>query len=153
MNMNIVYPGARTPVERAFALSMTIKSFKGRRNVEVHLFRYAWDKAEEGSYPWERIIGAPIEPGLAADPTSSRRVVMEAFTEQERDQLVEYLKAQYGTRLSAITSLPLDFPVPMGLPALSDMTEGKDIGFVRFEKIPSYKLDFPLRGLYDLSQH
>lgn len=151
MDLNIAEPFAPLPVERAYALSMTIKSFKGRRDVEVHLFRPCWDPAEEAGYDWNALLGEPM-PG-SNDPESSRKVILESFTRAERDQIVSYLKAHYVSRLEAITSAPLDFPVPRGLPPLCSLTEGKSIGFIRFEKIPHYDLPVPLRGLYDLSQH
>ena len=37
--------------------------------------------------------------------------------------------------------------------ALSDLSEGKSIGFIHFERIPHFKLGIALRGFYDLSQH
>lgn len=153
MQIAIANPEAPLPVERAYALSMTIKSFKGRRNVEVHLFRHSWDPAEEAGLDWARLIGPPLEPGAPADPASSRRVVLESFTASERDRIVAFLTEQYATRLTSINSRPLEFPIPSGLPALSDMREGRAMGFVRFEKIPSYALTLPLRGFYDLDQH
>lgn len=36
---------------------------------------------------------------------------------------------------------------------LSQIQADKDIGFIEFTKIPSYSLDLPIKGLYDLSQH
>ncbi len=153
MDMNIVYPAKKPFLDRSFALSMTIKSFKGRRDVEVHLFRHAWDQSEEKSINWDAVIGESFEQDTGLPPESSRKIILESFTAEERDTIIEYLKDQYATRLSAITSLPLDLPVPAGLPSLSSMSESKSVGFIRFEKIPSYPLEYPLRGLYDLSQH
>jgi hypothetical protein len=153
MQIAIVNSEAGPPTPRAFALSMTIRSFKGRRDVEVHLFRHAWDPAEEAGHDWDRLIGPPLEAGGPADPATSRRVVLESFTAEERDRIVAFLMEQYATRLSAINSRPLDFPIPAGLPALSDMREGRAMGFVHFERIPSYTLGLPLRGFYDLDQH
>ncbi len=151
MDIRLVAPAAPLPLERAYALSMTIKSFKGRRDVEVHLFRHAWDPAEEGGCDWNALLGPTIEG--APDPESSRKVILEAFTLQERNQIVSYLKEHYASRLAAIDSAPLAFPVPRGLPPLCSLAEGKSIGFIRFEKIPHYDLPVALRGLYDLSQH
>lgn len=141
-----------SPCERCCAVSMIIKSFKGRRNVEVHLFRPAWDEQEENNYNWNTLIG-PQLPEAPCQPGSSRRVILESFTGQERDRIINYLKEQYATRLKTLRSQSLEFPVPDGLPALSDMTESKNIGLIRFERIPSYSLDLSLHGLYDLSQH
>jgi hypothetical protein len=167
MNINVETPSSPPPVERAFVVSVTIRSFKGRRDVEVHLFRPADASSgsaagpeasdneagpEASAYPWERLLGEPVEPGRD-DPEGSRKMVLESFTKDERDRLVEYLKDRYADRLEAIESRALDFPVPLGLAPLSSVPEGKSIGFIRFDAIPNYTLDFPVRGLYDLARH
>ena len=152
MQITVIEPPAPLPVDRAHALSMVIKSFKGRRDVDVHLFRYRWDPAEEAAYDWDALLGDPLEGGPASSE-QTRQVLLEAFTTDERDRLIAYLKDQYATRLASIASQPLDLPIPVGLPPLCSLSEGKDIGFIRFEKIPSYGLDIPLRGFYDLSRH
>lgn len=152
MEITVIEPPAQPPVDRAFALSMVIKSFKGRRDVEVHLFRPDWDPVEEAAYDWDALLGAPLEGGPASSE-QTRKVLLEAFTAEERDRIIDYLKDQYATRLASIAAVPLDLPVPVGLPPLCSLSEGKDIGFIRFEKIPSYSLDIPMRGFYDLSRH
>ncbi|MGE4552667.1 MAG: hypothetical protein AB7D57_06120 [Desulfovibrionaceae bacterium] len=152
MEFLVIDPVAPLPVDRAWTLAMTIMSFKGRRDVQVHLFRPAWDPAEEAALPWDELLGEPM-PGAPGDAASARRVVLESFTPAERDQVLAFLKTQYATRLSRLESRPLSFPVPVGLPALSDVTEGKNIGLIRFEKIPSCHLTVPLHGLYNLAQH
>ncbi len=152
MQINIHSPDIPLPGDRGYVITMSIKSFKGRREVEVHLFRSQWDDEEMDIYDWDVLIGKPL-PGSPGDKYSSRRVILESFTEDERDRIVDFLKKQYATRLESIEARTLDFPVPLGLPALSDMEAGKDIGFILFEKIPSYNLGIPLSGLFDLSQH
>ncbi|WP_285906171.1 hypothetical protein [Pseudodesulfovibrio pelocollis] len=149
MDIDIIPPQSPPPVAHAHTLSMVVKSFKGRRNVEVHLFRGRWSEADEASLPWSDLIDGPV-PGHGE---AARRLVMEAFTDAERDRVVDYLKAQYSTRLTAIRSMPLCFPVPAGLCGLSEAQPGKSVGFIDFEKIPSYRLDLPLRGYFDLSLH
>lgn len=149
MDITITAPTTKPPTRYANSLSMTIKSFKGRRDVEVHLFRGNWDEAAEAREDWQAII----ENSDAAPQDSSKSVILESFTDDERDHIVDYLKRQYSTRLSAIRSTPLSFPVPAGLCGLSHCQADKNIGFIEFDKIPSYPLDIPLKGLYDLSQH
>jgi len=148
MDIDITRAATTPPTPYANTLSMVIRSFKGRRDVEVHLFRSAWTPEDEQAQDWDTIITPQPAPD---DP--SRRVVMEAFSDAERDQLVNYLKEQYSTRLTAIRSVPLAFPVPTGMAGLSQAQPDKDLGFIEFTKIPSYPLDIPLRGLYDLSRH
>lgn len=152
MEIEIIAPTSPLPIDRAYALSMTIKSFKGRRDVDVHLFRHAWDPEEEEAIDWDKLLAAP---GMSEAPEAagSRRVVLEALTKDERDRVVAYLKEHYANRLSAVISGPIPFPVPVGLMALSDLSEGKSIGFIHFERIPHFNLGVPLRGFYDLSQH
>ncbi len=150
MDIDITTSDTPTPTRYAHTLSMVIKSFKGRRDVEVHLFRGSWTDADEQSENWSTLIAPSQKTEKTAD---SRRVVMESFSEAERDRIVSYLKEQYSTRLTAIRSRPLTFPIPAGMPGLSQLEAGKNVGFIEFEKIPSYSLDIPLKGLYDLSQH
>ena len=152
MDIMIIPPDAPLPIDRAYALSMTIKSFKGRRDVEVHLFRHVWDLEEEEAIDWDKLLAAQ-NMAEAEEAAGSRRVVLEAFTKEERDSIVAYLQEHYPTRLEAITSSAIPFPVPIGLMALSDVGEGKSIGFIHFERIPHFALPFAMRGLYDLSQH
>jgi hypothetical protein len=117
------------------------------------LFRPQWDPAEEKGVDWTKLLGGPADPSLPADPISTRKVIMESFTAGERDQLVLYLSEHYDARLTALWSAPLEFPAPLGLPALSDAAEDKSVGLIRFEKIPHFNLHFPVHALYDLSRH
>jgi len=149
MDITITQPNTSLPTEYAHSLSMTIKSFKGRRNVEVHLFRSSWEPSLENEMKWSDLITV----GDSAESEQSRKVIMESFSADERDRIINYLKEQYSTRLTAINSTPLTFPVPTGLSGLSQVSPDKSIGFIEFKKIPSYNLDLPLKGLYDLSQH
>ncbi|MDK2957805.1 MAG: hypothetical protein PWQ57_3303 [Desulfovibrionales bacterium] len=153
MEIEIYEAESPLPINRAYSVSIIIKSFKGRRDVEAHLFRPQWDSAEEKDVDWAKLLGSPMDPSLPADPLSTRKVIMESFTVEERDQLVLYLSEHYDDRLTALWSAPLEFPAPMGLPALSDVDEDKSIGFIRFEKIPHFHLPFPVHALYDLSRH
>lgn len=143
---------SQLPIDRAYALSMTIKSFKGRRDVEVHIFRSTWDPEEEEAMDWDKLL-AERGMGEAPEAAGSRHVILEALTAEERDAMVGYLKEHYASRLTAIDSAPIPFPVPVGLLALSDLSEGKTIGFIHFERIPHFNLGIALRGFYDLSQH
>ncbi|WP_419787744.1 hypothetical protein [Pseudodesulfovibrio sp.] len=148
MDIDITRATTTPPTPYANTLSMVIRSFKGRRNVEVHLFRASWSPEDEQAQDWDTLISPSPAPD---DP--SRRVVMEAFSDEERDHLINYLKEQYSTRLTALRSRPLAFPVPTGMAGLSQAQPDKDLGFIEFTRIPSYPLEIPLKGLYDLSRH
>jgi len=153
MDIDIVPASGKLPVDRAWTVAMVIKTFKGRKDVMVHLFRPTWDPTEEKNYDWSVLLGDPVAPDLPISLESSRRVLMESFTEKERDAVVEYLRTRYQDKVSEIHACSLNFPVPLGLTALSELTEGKDIGFIHFDKIHNYSLPFPVRGFFDLSQH
>lgn len=153
MEIDIVEGQEKMPVDRCWSVTVVIKSFKGRKDVEVHLFRPDWDYLEEETYDWNDILGDPMHPDMDADMGSGRKLVMESFTPEERDLIVGYFKERYEGKLSSIHACPIDFPVPLGIPALCDLTEGKDIGFILFDKIPNYTLPFVIRGFFDLSQH
>ena len=153
MHVHLLTPESPPPVERAFVLSMTIASFRGRREVEVHLFRAGWPENEAGDYPWDELLEqAPsTEPAGAED--QSRAVVLEAFTAQERDRILEFVQNVYADRVTSVMARPLSWPVPAGLIPLSSVHPGKTVGIIDFAKIPRYDLPIPLKGLYDLAQH
>lgn len=141
------------PIKRGYAVSMVIRSFKGRREVEVHLFRPDWGPEDEGEIIWDNVFGSPATLDAVPDENKDRKVVLESFTKEERDQVIDYLKEHYSSRLESIFATPMEFPVPSGLPPLSSISEGKDIGLIKFEKIPHFDLPFALRGLYNLGAH
>ncbi|BCS86981.1 hypothetical protein [Pseudodesulfovibrio sediminis] len=151
MDISIDTPHSPLPTDRAHTLSMVIKSFKGRRDVAVHLFRGQWGPSDE-NLDWATLIGPPLD-ATHTDPAGSRKIILESFTDVERDRIISYLKEQYSTRLTGIRSAVLTFPVPAGLTGLTQVEPGKARGFIEFEKIPSYPLDIPLKGFYDLNQH
>jgi hypothetical protein len=153
MKLNIITSQNELPVKKGYAISLIIKNLKGHKDVDVHLFLPEWDENEAKSYDWSKLLGDPIDRNAPVDPMSSRKVLLESFTIEERDIILDYMKERYATRLSAINSRPLDFPIPMGLIPLSEIPEDNDIGCIRFEEIPNYTLPFPVHGLYILSQH
>ena len=153
MRLNIITSQNELPVKKGYMISLIIKKLKGHKYVEVHLFLPEWDENEAKSYDWSKLLGDPIDRNAPADPVSSRKVLLESFTLEERDIILDYIKKRYVSRLSAINSRPLDFPIPMGLIPLSEIPEDDDIGCIRFEEIPNYTIPFPVHGLYILSQH
>ncbi|MBI9110176.1 hypothetical protein [Maridesulfovibrio ferrireducens] len=141
------------PIARGYAVSMIVRSFKGRRDVEVHLFRPEWSANEENEISWDNIFGPPAMLDAVPNAEKDRKIVMESFTLDERNQVIDYLKEHYSSRLDSINSNPMEFPIPSGLPALCSMDEGKDFGLIKFEKVPHFNLPFTLRGFYNLSAH
>jgi hypothetical protein len=153
MEIDVIQPHTPLPVARAWVLSMVVSSFKGRKNVEAHLFRWEYEPEPDESYDWSALLGEPIHPQAEVDPEKSKRVLFEAFTAEERDQVINFLKERYGSRLASLVAHPMDLPIPLGIPPLSDIPEGKTMGFIRFEMLPNYKLPFAFHGFYDLAQH
>ncbi len=141
------------PVDRGYAVSMVIKSFKGHADVEVHLFRPTWDDEEYGSYPWEELIGGAVSEDRPESPDNSKNVILETFSAEESRQLMEYLRKRYWEKLASIHCSVLDFPVPMDLTPLSGVQTTETIGRMDLDQIPNYPLDFPVKGIYDLSRH
>ncbi len=152
MEINIVPLSQNLPLERGYVVNMVIKSFKGRKDVEVHLYRSAWDPEEEAAYDWENILGKTPEQ-MSLEEQDAIKVIMESFDRFERDELVRYLKTRYAQKISAINSAPLPFPIPQGLIPLHLMPEDENHGRIRLEKVPNYTLDFSVHGYYDLSDH
>ncbi|WP_291321108.1 hypothetical protein [Desulfonatronospira sp.] len=152
MEINIAAPVQEPPLDRAYVVNMSIKSFKGRKDVEVHLFRGHWDQQELEAYNWSIILGKSLQE-MEAGERDAVRVIMEAFTRAERDRLVQYLQSRYSGRLTSINSAALPFPVPAGVVPLADMPEDENHGRIHLEKVPHYPLDFSVQGFYDLSAH
>ncbi len=154
MELNVIPVEGTPPVARIHVISVTIRTFKGRRNVQAHLFRLAAEaEAADGLAALRAVlglVGAPLEPGGPNTPgaddltgpeaeTDALRTVLEAFTEAERDAVVAYLSLQ--------------LPVPRGVVPFSALPEGKTMGVIRFDEVPRYPLPFAIRGFYDLAQH
>lgn len=141
------------PVDRGYAVSMVIRKFKGHADVEVHLFRPSWDEEDYGRYPWEELIGGAVSEDRAENPENSKDVILETFTADESQRLIDYLRHRYADRLACIRCTVLDFPVPLDLTPLSRIQVTGTVGRMDLDRIPNYSLDFPVKGIYDLSRH
>lgn len=141
------------PCPRGFVATISIRSFKGRRDVLVHLFRPVPAGQPEPDYDWDQLVHHDQDFTLSSGRGDTREVIRESFSRDELDSIVAYLAGRYADRLTSITTNALRFPLPAGLLPLRSMPEGKDMGRIRFEIVPGYPLPFPVHGLYDLSQH
>ncbi|HMB32151.1 MAG TPA: hypothetical protein VKN82_10030 [Desulfohalobiaceae bacterium] len=153
MDITITDTDQTPPVDRGYALSIVITTFRGHEDVEVHLFRPNWQEEELAVYDWQQILGDPIRKDREIDPTGSRKVLVETFNSSEKDIILEYLENRYASRLKSIKVSVIPFPIPMGLVPLSEIPQQKNIGLIRFDEIPNYPLNFPFHGIYDLSRH
>ncbi len=153
MAVKIIQTDQKLTLDRGYVISIVISNFKQHKDVEVHLFRAKWDPEEYAAYDWPDIIGNPIPQAKEIDPISARKVLLETFSEQEKDQIIQYLKERYKILLKEIRVSVLQLPIPLGLIGLSEIEPQGDIGIIEFEKVPNYPLDFPVHGIYNLKMH
>jgi hypothetical protein len=146
------------PLERIYIITLIMHTFKGRRNVEAHLFKAAPDPSELASLRDKDLVGKPCaEPGDSQLPHGTEddalQTVLEAFTAEEGNLLLDYLKKRYADQIERVTVCPLELPVPLGVVPLSAIPEGKTMGFIRFDAVRDYPLPFAVRAFYDLDAH
>ncbi|SDN96641.1 hypothetical protein [Desulfonauticus submarinus] len=149
MDIHIIEPDIALPTLRAFMVKMTLFSFKGRKGVEVHLYRSFWPKEEEKDFLWENILEDTDLPKPKLQ--DAKDIVLESFLPEERDMLIDYLKSRYESRIKEIISAPLEFPIPSGLVPLWKMPEDENFGRIYLDRAPNYSLPFKVRGFYDLN--
>ncbi|MDD4700894.1 MAG: hypothetical protein PHI96_01615 [Desulfovibrio sp.] len=146
------------PLDRFYIVAVTLGTFKGRRHVDVQVFR---PNAGDDELEPLRDLGlvAPADPSIppevlqGATEEAALRCILEAFTAEESRALADYLEQRYAEHIEKITVCPMDIPVPMGVAPLAGITEGKSTGFIRFDAVRDYPLSFPAHGFYDLDAH
>ena len=146
------------PLDRIYIIAATLNAFKGRRHVEVHIFRHGATDEELAALEGKKLVGPPdpaVPPQVLQGATekAALRCVLEAFTAEESQALVAYLEQRYAEHIEKIMVCPMDLPVPLGVSPLSGIPEGKSTGFIRFDAVPDYPLPFVARGFYDLAVH
>lgn len=146
------------PLDRFYIVAITLNTFKGRRHVDVQIFRP--NAADDELEPLRGLgLVAPADPSVPAEvlqgatEEAALRCILEAFTAEESRALADYLEQRYAEHIEKITVCPMDIPVPMGVAPLAGITEGKSTGFIRFETVRDYPLSFPAHGFYDLEAH
>jgi hypothetical protein len=141
--------------DRVYIITLTMHTFKGRRNVEAHLFRLCSDPAELASLRDKGLTGKPCaEEGMPhGTEDDALQTVLEAFTAEEGNVLLDYLNERYAEQILRVTVCPLELPVPLGVVPLSAIPEGKSMGFIRFDAVRDYPLPFAVRAFYDLDAH
>ena len=146
------------PLDRFYIVAITLNTFKGRRHVDVQVFR---PNAGDDELEPLRGLGlvAPADPSVppevlqGATEEAALRCILEAFTAEESRALADYLEQRYAEHIEKITVCPMDIPVPMGVAPLAGITEGTSTGFIRFDTVRGYPLSFPAHGFYDLEAH
>ncbi|WP_022655110.1 hypothetical protein [uncultured Desulfovibrio sp.] len=154
---SIVAPD-NAPLDRIYIVAATLNAFKGRRHVEVHIFRHGATDEELAALEGKKLVGPPdpaVPPQVLQGATeeAALRCVLEAFTAEESQALMAYLEQRYAEHIEKITVCPMDLPVPLGVAPLSGIPEGKSTGFISFDAVPDYPLPFVARGFYDLAVH
>ncbi len=158
MDCTVIAAPPYVELERIYIITATIKTFKGRRNVDVHLFRPDADPGEFEALSAMDIVEKPkFETPAEARTTEARedalRTALEAFTTDEGNKVLEYLDKRYGALLGPVMVCPLEMPIPLGVVPLSTIPENRSMGFIRFNEAPNYPLDFAVWGFYDLNAH
>lgn len=142
--------------DRIYVMAATLKAFKGRRHVEVHIFRHGATQAELDALRHKGLVGPAdpsMPPQLLAGATEERALacLLEAFTAGESEALAAWLETRYADQMERLTICPLELPVPLGVGPLGEIPEGGSTGFIRFDQARGYALPFAARGFYDLS--
>ena len=146
------------PLDRIYIVAATLNVFKGRRHVEVHIFRHGAADEELAALEGKNLVGPP-DPAVppqalqGATEEAALRCLLEAFTAEESQALAAYLEQRYAEHIEKITVCPLELPVPLGVAPLGGIPEGKSTGFIRFDAVPDYPLSFVARGFYHLDIH
>lgn len=152
MDISITPAPENSPLERVYVITATIKTFKGRRNVEAHLFRTGCDDNIE-PLRGLGLVGAPVDPAHPGEEDDALRCALEAFTAAERDGVIAYLTRRYGDSLACVSACPMELPIPQGVVPLSAIPEGKTMGFIRFDAVNGFDAPVGFRGFYDLAEH
>lgn len=144
-------------LERIYIITATIKTFKGRRDVQIHLFKTNPDISELDDLRKMKLIDTANNtnavPNIQEATEDALRSVLEAFTAQEGNLLLEFLDDKYKGQISKVLVCPLEIPIPLGVVPLSAIPAGKTMGFIHFDAIKDYSLPFPVWGFYDLDAH
>ena len=157
MEIQFIPAPAEPPVARIYIATAILGNFKGHRKVEAHLFRnYATDY-EYAEMKELGLVGAP-DPRMpkalleGATEEAAIKCILEAFTEQEARDIGDWLNEKYGEQIEKLMIYPMDLPVPLGIGPLNSIPEGKNSGFIRFDRAKDYPFPFELKAYYDLGE-
>lgn len=144
-------------LERIYIITATIKTFKGRRDVEIHLFKTNPDTSELKFLSNMKLVDVDNNTNAVSNikeaTDDALRSVLEAFTAKEGNLLLEFLDDKYNDQISKVLVCPLEIPIPMGIIPLSAIPQGKTMGFIHFDETKNYSLPFAVWGFYDLDAH
>lgn len=143
------------PIDRVYFASAVMNGFRGRDNIDLQLFRVGATEAELDALRGRELVGMadpqiPPQALAGASEDAALECMLEAFTEEEADQLAAYLQERYSDQFSSLAICPMDVPVPLGIGPLAKIPESGNSGFINFDLAPGYPLDFRFRGYFDL---
>ncbi len=154
MEYRIIAASPFMELDRAYLIQATLKSFKGRRDVIVYLFRTDTNTEELAELRTMDLVDkAQADTPEGATIEDALRSVLEAFTAEEGNEVLEYLKERYEEQISEVVVSPVEIPIPLGMVPFADIPEGKTMGFIRFNQVADYSLPFVVHGFYDLDAH
>ncbi len=154
MDLKVIAASPFMELERCYLIQAQLKSFKGRKDVIVYLFRTDVDEKELVQLR-ELDVVAPRndETPFGATKEDALLSLLEAFTAEEGNEVLEFLKERYEEHISEVVVSPVEIPVPLGMVPFSAIPEGKSMGFIRFDSGDEYPLPFVIYGFYDLEAH
>ncbi len=155
MRVEMVKAPADSPVKRIYRAAATLKGFRQREAVEVQLFRIGAPDEEIAACKGRGLVGEapedmPREVLAGATEEAALACLMEAFTEEEAQEMRQYLEKRYSGQITRLAIGPMDLPVPLGVGPLAKIPESANAGFINFDHAPGYPLNFAFRGYYDL---
>ncbi len=154
MDFKIIAASPFVELDRVYVIQAQLKSFKGRKDVIVYLFRPDTNAEELEELRTLDLVGPSDEDTpKGANSEDALLSLLEAFTAEEGNEVLEYLKLRYDELISEVVVSPVEIPVPLGMVPFSAIPEGKTMGFIRFENVEHYSLPFRVHGFYDLDAH
>lgn len=111
MEKNLLFAAPDAPLQRIYIMAATLRAFKGRRHVDVHIFRHGATEEEMTALEDLNLVGAPdpsVPPEVLQGATreAALRCVLEAFTAEESRALLGYLEQRYAEHIEKITVSP-----------------------------------------------
>ena len=154
MEINFIEGRENEDTRRQYVAVCVLKNFKGRQNVEAHLFRGSWAPKELEELRRQDLVAEnpalPDELRATASRDAVLECVLETFTREEAEKLREYLADRYSDQIARLDIGPMELPAPLGLTPLGKIPTGSASGFIEFSRARNYPLDFELRAYYEL---
>lgn len=145
------------PVGRIYIGAVGLRNFRGKPCVDVQLFRPLLSTDEIGPLKGRGLTGQPdaeMPPEVLknASEEAALACLLEAFTREEAEALAKYFQGRYADQMEYLSVCPMSLPVPLGVWPLGSLPEGKNSGFIHFDRAPGYDLPFQVKGYYDLAE-